>query len=381
MAPERFRGEGDARADVYALGLTLYELLTHRPAFDSSDRLKLIEQIKTADPQRPRALDPRIPRDLETIVLKAIAKDPHGRYPSADALGEDLRRFLADEPIRARRVSAAERFWRWCKRNPVVAGLTAAVFVLLAVVAGVASIGFVRESAERAVAETAEVKAKDEAQRAQEAERETRRQWYAASINLMQQAWDTGQMGRLHALLAQVEAHPDRGFEWYYWQRLCHLEQRTLIGHRAGLLSVSWSPDGQRLATGSADGTARVWQVSEGRELLNLKGHTSGVWSVSWSPAGQRLATASEDGTAKVWDAAGSRELLTLKDHAGDVYSVSWSPDRKRLATASADGTANVWDAASAEAVQEWARQDRAVQDLLDRNAFRGPHAQGSIQT
>ena len=102
MAPERFRGEGDARADVYALGLTLYELLTLRPAFDSPDRLRLIEQIKTEEPPRPRSLDPRIPRDLETIVLKAIEKDPSGRYPTADALAEDLRRFLADEPIQAR---------------------------------------------------------------------------------------------------------------------------------------------------------------------------------------------------------------------------------------------------------------------------------------
>ena len=106
MAPERFRGEGDARADVYALGLTLYELLTLRPGFDSSDRLKLIEQIKTEEPPRPRAVDARIPRDLETIVLKAIEKDPKARYQTAEAMGEDLGRFLADEPIRARQVSA-----------------------------------------------------------------------------------------------------------------------------------------------------------------------------------------------------------------------------------------------------------------------------------
>src|ERR1700678_2723387 len=99
MAPERFRGEGDARADVYALGLTLYELLTLSPGFESSDRLKLIEQIKTDEPLRPRSVDSRIPRDLETIVLKAIEKDPKARYQSAEAMGEDLRRFLADEPI------------------------------------------------------------------------------------------------------------------------------------------------------------------------------------------------------------------------------------------------------------------------------------------
>src|SRR5262249_58238509 len=91
MAPERFRGEGDARADIYALGLTLYELLALRPAFDSADRLKLIEQVKIEEPTRPRAIDRHIPRDLETIVLKAIEKEPGSRYQTADAMAEDLR--------------------------------------------------------------------------------------------------------------------------------------------------------------------------------------------------------------------------------------------------------------------------------------------------
>jgi serine/threonine-protein kinase len=138
MAPERFRGEGDGRADVYALGLTLYELLTLRPAFDSPDRLQLIEQVKTREPDRPRSADPRVPRDLETIVLKAIDKDPRRRYPTAEALGEDLRRFLADEPIQARPVGALERGWRWCRRNPALAAaLTAAATALVAGLAGV----------------------------------------------------------------------------------------------------------------------------------------------------------------------------------------------------------------------------------------------------
>ena len=113
MAPERFRGECDARADVYALGLTLYELLVLRPAFDGTDRLQLIEQIGRQEPARLRTLDPRIPRDLETIVMKAIEKDPRRRYPSAEALAGDLRRFLADEPIQARRIGPLERLGRW----------------------------------------------------------------------------------------------------------------------------------------------------------------------------------------------------------------------------------------------------------------------------
>jgi serine/threonine protein kinase len=133
MAPERFRGEGDRRTDVYALGATLYELLTLKPAFDSTDRLKLIEQIKNQDPQRPRALDARIPRDLETIVLKAIDKDPNCRYATALALSEDLRRFAGDEPILARRASLAEKSARWARRNPVVAGLGASLAAMLVV--------------------------------------------------------------------------------------------------------------------------------------------------------------------------------------------------------------------------------------------------------
>jgi hypothetical protein len=136
MAPERFRGQGDARADIYALGLTLYELLTLRSAFDSADRLQLIEQISTEEPRKPRPVDARIPRDLETIVLKAIEKDPTARYPSAEAMGEDLRRFLADEPIKARQVSAWERYWRWAHRNPAIAvlgGVLTAVLVLVTI--------------------------------------------------------------------------------------------------------------------------------------------------------------------------------------------------------------------------------------------------------
>jgi hypothetical protein len=124
-----------------------------------------------------------------------------------------------------------------------------------------------------------------------------------------------------------------------------------------------------------------VWDAASGRELLTLKGHTGLVYSIAWSPDGTRLATASIDQTAKVWDAASSRELLTLKGHRSNVWTVSWSPDGTRLATGSLDGTAKVWQAAGAEAVREWARQDRAVQDLQDSNDFRSPQAQGFLQT
>jgi len=136
MAPERFDGTGDARADIYALGLTLYELLTLTPAFVASNRAKLVEQVLAASPSRPRSINPAIPRDLETIVLKAITRDPAARYQTAGELADDLRRFTEDRPIRARRASWREQGWRWCRRNPAVAGLLATVVLLLTVIAG-----------------------------------------------------------------------------------------------------------------------------------------------------------------------------------------------------------------------------------------------------
>jgi serine/threonine-protein kinase len=170
MAPERFAGECDVTADVYSLGLTLYELLVLKSAFDSRDRAQLISMVQKDEPAPPRALDPRIPRDLETIVLKAIEKEPRRRYQSAELLAEDLRRFIADEPIKARQVNRVERLWRWCHRNPLVAGLSAGIAALLLVVAVASTVAAFRFRAlaadERAARDDA-VKAQREAERQQ----------------------------------------------------------------------------------------------------------------------------------------------------------------------------------------------------------------------
>ncbi|WP_165228276.1 serine/threonine-protein kinase [Aquisphaera insulae] len=173
MAPERFRGEADPRSDVYALGLTLYELLTLEPAYDSSDRPRFLDRVRDEEPARPRTLDGRIPRDIETIVLKAIEKEPARRYETAEAMGEDLRRFLDDEPIRARRASPTERYARWARRNPVIAILGAALTAVLAattagslVVAG----RFARQADRERSLAAAERSARVEANRKAEAE-------------------------------------------------------------------------------------------------------------------------------------------------------------------------------------------------------------------
>jgi serine/threonine protein kinase/WD40 repeat protein len=160
MAPERFRGAVDARSDIYGLGLTLYEMLALRPAFDDSDRARLIQHVTHCEPSRLNVSDPLVPRDLETIVLKAIAKEPRDRYQTAKDLSDDLARFRADRPIRARRASSLEHAWRWARRKPVTAvfGLVAlSLLVTVAVVSTVAAFAFNRQT-----------------QRAQSAERDTR---------------------------------------------------------------------------------------------------------------------------------------------------------------------------------------------------------------
>src|SRR5262249_34643807 len=130
MAPERFNGQGDLRSDVYSLGLTLYELLVLQPAFGEADRNKLVKQVMHDEPGRPRELNRAVPRDLETVVLKAIARDPAHRYQTPGEMADDLKRFVEDRPVRARRISPAEKLWRWCRRNPLPAGLLAGIVLV-----------------------------------------------------------------------------------------------------------------------------------------------------------------------------------------------------------------------------------------------------------
>ncbi len=153
MPPEAFEGGADARGDVYSLGLTLYEMLAFRPAFDEKERRRLVKQVTEVVPVRLGRLNPQVPRDLETVVHKAIEKDPKQRYGSAAELAEDLERFLEDEPIRARRVSPVERLRHWGRRNPTVAGLAGALALLLLAIAIGSSVAAVQIARSRDAAE------------------------------------------------------------------------------------------------------------------------------------------------------------------------------------------------------------------------------------
>ncbi len=301
MAPERFRGEGDARADVYALGLTLYELLALRTPFESSDRLKLIEQIKAEEPPEPRTLDARIPRDLETIVLKAMEKDPKDRYQTADAMGEDLRRFLADEPIRARQVSAAERYWRWARRNPAIAmlsGVLSAVLVTATIGSLLAANRFANLADRQRNAASAERLARQEAIRQAKAEA-VARQEAVQSRDAAEKANTAAQAETYRAVLSEVKALRAGRQPGWRDEALASLarlavmptSRRDLIELRTEATVTLGTPD-VRLAT-------------------RIEFPTDHLRSIAFGPDGQTLLTASLKTGLDFWDVRGQRHLET----------------------------------------------------------------------
>jgi WD40 repeat protein/serine/threonine protein kinase len=367
MAPEQAEGKSQGvgpAADIYALGTILYELLTGRPPFQADSTLGILLLVRSEEPVPPARLRPGMPRDLETICLKCLQKEPGKRYRSAGALADDLRRLLAGEPIQARPVRAWERALKWGRRRPAIAALAAAVLVIT--VLGFGLVGWQWLRAEAALGQASE-KAEAEA----EANRQLEQTLYFHLIALAKHELSLENWGRAEEILEQC-AERWRDWEWQCLRRLRHAPPLTLaLGERTHMgqgFDMAFSPDSRLLALPSGQNTINVWEVADSeRGILTprfiLEGHTDRVVSVAFSPDGHRLASTSDDKTVKIWDLTASSEpgadahgarvlaaLRTLEGHTDRVLGVAFSPvPRRLLATASNDRTVKLWNADTGE--------------------------------
>jgi WD40 repeat protein/serine/threonine protein kinase len=333
MSPEQAlaqRAPLDARTDVYSLGATLYELLALEPAYNGRNREEVLRQIAFEEPRPPRRLNPSIPAELETIVLKAMGKNPEERYPTAQELADDLRRFLEDKPIKARRPTLRQRAIKWARRHKTVVRAAYVVFGL-AVVALAVSTWLI-------------IQAKNELQTTLDRERLN---LYYQRIALAERECSANNLSRALEILEQCPEDL-RGWEWHYLKRL-QFQTLPPLRHDSAVHTAVFSPGGERIASSDRAGVVKIWNVQTGLNVLRFQAHAR-ARSVAFSPDGLRLATAGEDGAVKVWDAQTGQELLCLPAHPPEGCSVTFSPDGRRLAAAfgkglKVRGEVIVWDA------------------------------------
>jgi serine/threonine protein kinase/WD40 repeat protein len=313
MAPEQATGTSvGPAADVYGLGAVLYECLTGRLPFQAATALDTLDQVRTADPVSPRLVNPAVPRDLDTICLACLRKEPASRYGSAAALADDLDRFGRGEPVRVRPIGVMSRGWNWAKRRPAVAGLMAAVVLLVATGVPALAVLWWQAAAGR------------DAARSHSA---------ARSIALARTAWTTDDFKLARTALAECPSEL-RDAEWAFIDRSCRAERPPLEGHRQTVIAVAFSPDGRRLATLSLARELICWDVETGQPYGRWMTQAYVPGRVAFGPGGDILylfgRTAPSDVTAAVCvdavdPATGNQRRCWT--HSGMADTFGFSPD------------------------------------------------------
>ena len=311
IAPEQAsgkHGEVTPAVDVYGLGALMYEMLTGRPPFKGATPLSTLEQVVSQEPVAPSRFQRHIPRDLETICLKCLEKQPSRRYATAEALADDLGRFLSGRPIVARPVGAWGGPGSGPGAGPIEACLTAAVLVVA--VLGLSGIVWQWRNAL--------------------AQRDTARQeLYRANLVAAAAALQLHNSSAARRIL-EMAPEPFRQWEWHHFHSQLDKASRVLTGHEGPVRGVAFSPDGSRLASVAQDHTLRLWEPATGREIAVARGQQGeSVAAVAFSPDGRRLASGGDDGSVRLWDAHTGAPLAVCRGHAGPVEVAGLQPGRQ----------------------------------------------------